>query len=379
MKKQTLAGTILGASVVAIAVLSACTDTLRAGIDVPDEGPPRLTGIDASVAEASAEVAMCTSYECPAPFATCADKSGLCTTNVSNDNDHCGSCDVKCPGPSSRLRASFICSEAHCEMLCLDNGADCDHLIDNGCEVALESDPANCGQCGHACAPGQICWQGACGCAAGQDVCDGRCVNLTSDSNNCGACGYSCNSAPSEAITWQCGVNVVPPGGTIACVNSKCQTTCDTGRTDCNQDFCGDGCEIGIRDDAKNCGACNKACKDDQVCSNGNCLCDPGTTRCSFSCVDLQRDATNCGACGNVCPGSSSDHGSPVCDLGRCSYSCAIGYADCDGRLENGCEVDLTVDPRHCGSCDTQCDLAGGQPCAAGKCLTRPCDAGVVN
>lgn len=376
MRTPNLAGTILAGTFVALAVLSACTDALRAGSDGPPD-PAHFDGPDAALPEASAPLTMCNVYQCPAPYATCPDKSGVCNTNLQNDVEHCGACDVKCPAEAAGLDAFFICADSQCRMLCQQNRADCDHLVDNGCEAALDSDAANCGACGAACAAGEICWQGACGCPPGQTLCGKECVRLTNDEKNCGACGNACDSASPDTVGWSCGEGVIPDGAGLLCVNSKCQTKCQTGRADCNGSFCTDGCEAATTDDPKNCGACGKACTDAQICRESACLCDPGQTLCSFSCVDLQSDVRNCGACGNVCPGGDAETGNPICVLGRCSYLCSVGYADCDGRLENGCEVDTTLDPQHCGACDTQCDLAGGQPCIAGKCLTGPCE-GVV-
>jgi hypothetical protein len=40
--------------------------------------------------------------------------------------------------------------------------ADCDGLAVDGCEVDSTSDPANCGGCGLACAPGETCASGMC-------------------------------------------------------------------------------------------------------------------------------------------------------------------------------------------------------------------------
>lgn len=373
-----LAGSIAVIAIATIAVLSACSDSLRAGYDNGPSGD--FTTPDASQSEPDATalpVRMCNLYECPAPYATCPDKSGACTTNLANDVNHCGACDVKCPTEVAGLDAFFICADSQCKMLCHQNTADCNHLVDDGCEVELESDSANCGVCGNACAAGEICWQGACGCPPGHTLCGNECVRLSDDAKNCGACGNACDSAPTDSIQWKCGEGVIPDGASLLCIDSKCQTKCQSGRADCNNNFCTDGCEAYTTDDAQNCGACGKACTSAQICRESACLCDPGQTLCSSSCVDLQSDARNCGACGNICPGADSDSGNPVCVMGRCSYLCSIGYADCDGRVDNGCEVDTTVDPQHCGSCNTQCDVAGGQPCAAGKCLMGPCEGSV--
>lgn len=376
MNTGKLLGAAIGASFVTIAALAACSDPLHAGAEPAPETPVFVTP-DASTPDVEQELTYCPAYECPAPYATCADKSGLCTTNTSNDTEHCGSCDVKCPTEVSGLKGFFVCSNSRCEMLCHENSGDCDHIVDNGCEASLDSDPNNCGACGIKCAAGDVCWQGACGCPSGQVVCNGQCVRLSDDAKNCGACGNECETAPSDSISWTCGEGVIPDGAAIACVDSKCQPTCKGDHSDCNSNFCGDGCEVSVTDDSKNCGACGRSCTDDQVCFDSKCLCDPGMARCGFNCVELQNDARNCGACGNICPGLDGPSGAPVCDLGTCSFRCAIGFGNCDGRLENGCEVDTNSDPNHCGSCATQC--APGQPCIGGKCLTQPCDAGVVN
>lgn len=376
MNKRSFFGTALATSIVTVVALTACTEALHVGVE-PAPDPPSFVVPEASTPNSSDAMVMCPAFECPAPYATCADKSGLCTTNTSDDVEHCGSCDVKCPTEAIGLKGFFVCSQSRCQMLCREGAGDCDHLVDNGCEVSLDSDPANCGTCGTKCADGQVCWQGACGCPSGQTVCNGQCVRLSDDAKNCGACGNECATAPSSAISWTCGSGIIPDGAAIACVNAKCQPSCDGDHKDCNSSFCGDGCEVSVVDDSKNCGACGMACTGDQVCFDRKCLCDPGLTRCSFACVELQNDARNCGACGNVCPGPEGAAGAPACDLGTCSYTCAPGYGNCDGRLENGCEVDTRSDSNHCGSCDTHC--APGQPCVGGKCVTRPCDAGVVN
>jgi hypothetical protein len=370
----------------AFVVLAACSKSISAGNDVPVvvEGPS-ITGIDAGIIPPP-DAGMCNAYECPAPYATCPGTSGLCTTNLSNDVEHCGACDIVCPNSlmiRRQLHASFVCAKSQCKMLCADSFADCNGFVDDGCETNVGSDRENCGACGTKCAAGQICWNGACGCPPGYTQCGDQCVKTTEDDTNCGACGNVCGppgpGAPAGA--WPCGVDVYPPNAAFNCASSSCGMHCAPGFGDCNQDVCADGCETSLLDDAMNCGACGNACAPGQICHLGKCLCDPGKTRCGTSCVDLQNDVDNCGACGNACPGASAPltaHGAPVCVLGRCGYACTPGYADCDHRIDNGCEVDLMVDPRHCGSCGTQCDLKGGQPCAGGQCLTKPCDPGQV-
>ena len=63
-----------------------------------------------------------------------------------------------------------------------------------GCEVALNTDLANCGSCGNACATGQSCTNGTCACPTGQILCRGACTAVQTDSLNCGMCNLSCPS-----------------------------------------------------------------------------------------------------------------------------------------------------------------------------------------
>jgi len=49
---------------------------------------------------------------------------------------------------------------------------------------------------------------------------------------------------------------------------------------------------------------------------------------------------------------------------------CQPGYANCDGNPANGCEVNLTEDEAHCGTCGTSCQ---GQGNAAGVCVAGTC------
>lgn len=55
------------------------------------------------------------------------------------------------------------------------------------------------------------------------------------------------------------------------------------------------------------------------------------------------------------------------CLAGRCFVdTCERGRADCDGRSENGCEIDVLSDAFNCGSCGVMCPGTG--VCGAGIC-----------
>ena len=162
------------------------------------------------------------------------------------------------------------------------------------------------------------------------------------------------------------------------CETGTCKLTCTELFGNCDDDLCSNGCETDEHTDRLNCGACGHACEAGQDCVDGTCICPAGTTRCGKRCVDVTVDPDNCGACGNGCPGAGGDgeNGTPTCKGGTCGYLCYAGFADCDGRINNGCEVNIGNDPTHCGGCATKCDAARGQPCVLGQCLTKPCEAG---
>ncbi|AKU93951.1 Tryptophan synthase alpha chain [Labilithrix luteola] len=325
----------------------------------------------------------CIDTACPAPLATCSAKVP-CSINLDEDVDHCGACGNRCPSRSDN--ASYICSQGQCRLVCSELHADCNHLADDGCETVLVDDPANCGACGNACKDGEVCWKAACGCPKGFTQCGDTCVNTSSDQKNCGACGSVCSAPDRDDPRWTCGPGFSPPNTAWLCGGSSCNLACKPHFADCNQLFCGDGCEVDLQTDPANCGACGNACSAGQDCVAGVCLCPPQLTKCGLSvflstpsCVDLNSDVENCGACGHQCPGIDSRSGSPGCQDGVCTYVCAPGFADCNGRAIDGCEVDLMRDQKHCGSCKTSCDVAAGQPCISGQCQTKPCETPVVH
>ena len=104
---------------------------------------------------------------------------------------------------------------------------------------------------------------------------------------------------------------------------------CDTSCTDTNSD-------------PGNCGACDRACGDGSVCSDGLCqaTCGAGFTSCSGACVDLTSSPSHCGACGASC---------------GTGLSCQNGQCLCPGITCRGQCVDQTTDPHNCGGCGYGC------------------------
>jgi hypothetical protein len=100
--------------------------------------------------------------------------------------------------------------------------------------------------------------------------------------------------------------------------------------------------------------------------------CPPDRVTCPnkpFPCgVDLTSDEDNCGACGVRCRQDEAFlqtfHAITTCANAECRLVCAPGYADCNGNVEDGCEVSTLANKDNCGACGNVCD----DLCVGGKC-----------
>lgn len=377
-------------------------DEARLGNDPEVEAPlPTFTpptsanAGDAGLNAAEAgPVLMCIGTECPAPFTTCPATDGpsyKCGTDLAHDENNCGACGNKCL-VYEPLDMTSRCVEGKCELECMNDPyyptdrRNCNGAVDDGCEVDVLSDPQNCGACGNACAAGQPCLKGKCGCAPGWIACNGVCVNPKTDDLNCGACGNECQQ-PASAC------NPMPKHAYFGCVGGTCgNLKCGGASADCNHDLgpgqcSSDGCEVeDLRTDRNNCGGCGIKCAVGEECVDegagpecavpctkfGKVLC-----KAQGQCADLLNDPAHCGGCGNVCP-LAGPHQVRSCAKGRCAYECAPGFADCNGNPADGCETNVNANPGHCGACGNRCDIAAGQPCVEGKCLMKACDEEVT-
>ncbi len=178
-------------------------------------------------------------------------------------------------------------------------------------------------------------------------------VDLGSDARNCGGCGQECPSNRARAE--------------FSCVEGRCAMSCKQGFVDCNG-LLDDDCEVKLGTN-ENCSACGDRCTDpDKPCivdrgsQKAKCGCDAGLTHCEEGCVDTQNADDHCGACDVVCDPSGGGKPAPPphmhygCGGGTCDkLKCDSYYANCDGDLENGCEVYL-LSLSTCGSCSTACD-----------------------
>ena len=346
-------------------------------------------------------------------FVSAAATGATQCVNLQTDRNNCGACDDVTN--SKACSDGQICLGGVPVVSCAPGLKQC-----NGTCVDTRNDPANCGSCGKSCSAtgsaGPVCGNGLCGvsCPGGEINCGGKCVDTFNDPNNCGtgtaACGTAC-------LTGQ------------VCVGGGCTLRCPTGSV-----ACGSKCIDPLHDNG-NCGA-NASCTGGVPCAFGTacgsdagvgqCLatCAAGFSNCGGVCKDTQADPANCGACGNVCRPSAAficandgqcaagqlcrsgactggpgyPNAAAFCNaaaVSPCGLVCAGTFADCDLKLDNGCETDLSSAPSHCGSCLNACPAAdnANPSCASSACgiscrfnlgncdgdATNGCEANVQN
>ncbi len=244
-------------------------------------------------------------------------------------------------------------------------------------------------QCAPGCAPGHPCEDaGTC-----INVMCGRCGGDGGPNFGCSAPTPFCDGATGLCVgcnnNSDCGGNrqCLASGGGRICVD-QCTVPgdCKTKGTTCCNNVC-----IDVTGDPNNCGGCNSVCpipKNAQsaACSNSVCglgQCKPGFADCdgqlANGCeIETDDDLMNCKMCGFAC---SFPNATPVCSGGMCKIqSCTGSYQDCDGLLLNGCESDVLNDPANCGSCGAACMVMHAVPrCASGQCDIGFCDNGWGN
>lgn len=273
-----------------------------------------------------------------------------CEIHSDSDEENCGDCGNQCQFDHAQAQ----CLGGICVMgACGDGYADCNGSDADGCEIDTDSDPANCNGCGNVCYYDNAvprCLGGTCdleACLPGFANCngsdgDGCEIDLQTDPDNCGWCGHVCPDA----------------GGTPVCVGGNCGVSdCASGWADCDGD--GIDCETDIANDPNNCGGCGNVCDLDhatadcvaQACVVDTCETDWGDcdgqnpNGCE---TDLTSTSAHCGFCGREC---QFDHGSAACQDSDCVLTgCDDLYYDIDGNPDTGCEcqgdtvVDLCID-----------------------------------
>ncbi|MCA3012124.1 MAG: hypothetical protein INH41_06960 [Myxococcaceae bacterium] len=175
------------------------------------------------------------------------------------------------------------------------------------------------------------------------------------------------------------------PALLFLCLLLSCRTALENERCSaslaCGRGLsCCDGVCVDVTRDARHCGACGQACGSANAtvaCLEGACRasCDEGFADCNArpddGCeVDLRADVSHCGACRAAC---RLPDATPACQGGRCAVArCREGFGSCDGLAMTGCEIDLTTDPANCGACGVAC----ARPRAEGRCVGGRCALG---
>ncbi len=176
---------------------------------------------------------------CPAGHADCNQRAlDGCETDLGTSTANCGGCGQPCKGG----RQESTCKAGRCRILaCPEPGhLDCDGNADNGCEVDVETDPDNCGDCGKVCsregAAKVVCVQGSCkvACKPHFADCDGKpedgCeTDLDKDPQHCGRCdrvcaGTSCDDGfcvPKVLATLPSVEHIVAPGSGLYVQDAK--------------------------------------------------------------------------------------------------------------------------------------------------------------
>ncbi|MFO0563478.1 MAG: hypothetical protein U0269_35975 [Polyangiales bacterium] len=341
-------------------------------------------GTACSIANATAACAMgaCGIASCNAGFGNC-DGNAMngCETNTNTSLSHCGGCGMGC----APANATGACTAGACGIASCNAGfANCDGNPANGCEVDTNTSLSHCGGCGMVCAPANatgVCTAGGCGiasCNAGFADCDGNPANgcevdTRTNAANCGMCGTVCST----------------PNGTASCAMGVCGVaSCNMGFADCDMSAA-NGCEVNTQSSAANCGACGNVCSvanGTPACTAGMCAvasCSMGFADCNGSVADgcevnTSNSASNCGACGNVC---TVANGTPACAAGMCAVaSCSANFANCNGSAVDGCEINTSNNVSNCGACGNVCTIANGTPaCTSGLCAVASCGAGFAN
>lgn len=134
--------------------------------------------------------------------------------------NNCNGCGLRCDPErhsSCSVRTGGTVPECTCGNIgSCSPGSTCEMVGGSYMCINTMTDPRNCGALGMACAEGETCTGGVCGCAGGpscatgQACCPGAgCIDVTSDAANCGACGMVCGE---NAPTCQAGVCVCGSG-----------------------------------------------------------------------------------------------------------------------------------------------------------------------
>ncbi len=85
-------------------------------------------------------------------------------------------------------------------------------------------------------------------------------------------------------------------------------------------------------------------------CTGGRTTCPSSRFPCD---IDLQTDPNNCGSCGFVCP-KDANGATFACAEGKCQMACLTPQLNCNGIVDDGCELTPNTND-NCGACGVTC------------------------
>ncbi len=266
--------------------------------------------------------------------------------------------------------------------------------------VDLDTDPNNCGGCGHACPEGHACVDGQCQCEDDQAYCGNQCVYTQTDNNNCGACGHTCTGCETclggECQPLNCGSGQV-------CCQHLCIPACQGGPPDPNTCLCdvcdgqANGLSCGPEQVCCNQHCMSEACPDGKKFDLNSCACqctpitcpdgqtqDPITCQCVSICLSAPV-GTSCGSnmecCGQQCVSTQCSFGREfsidTCQCECTPIECPSGESQdpltcqCTSKCAGvKCGTCQTCDPNSgtCVNADNNSDCGGGNVCCDGVC-----------
>jgi len=275
----------------------------------------------------------------------------------------CGGPDCDACGLGQACSVPSDCAEGEClGGFCIEPG--CTNQIRDGLETGIDCG-SGCMPCpdGDPCLSPTDCSSKSCKeehCAAA--ACDDDVLNGDEPSRDCG--GSVCDGCP---VGSHCTVATDCISLSCDAASQKCILSCSPGSDDCDGDPVNE-CETNLLTSARNCGVCGHPCDlphSSVMCVGGTCQIDTcespwdgcDTDQTNGCETNLSNDPKNCGACGMECPALHAD---ASCVGGKCVIdSCDDGYGNCDKDASNGCETSVN-DVENCLECDTRCSAPDG-------------------